>query len=74
MTGYELANLSETLSKVKVAGVAVLVGLYKADVRNAPWCDFLAAISPRSTRSSTNKIRMQQFVARPRKSASTDLK
>jgi hypothetical protein len=35
ITGYEVANLSDTLSKAKAAGVAVLVGPYKADDRNA---------------------------------------
>ena len=35
MTGYEVANLSETLSKAKAAGVAVLVAPYEADDRKA---------------------------------------
>jgi len=40
ITGYEVANLSNTLSKAKVAGVAVLVGPYKADDRNAAMVRF----------------------------------
>jgi hypothetical protein len=35
ITGYEVANLSDTLSKGKAAGVSVLVAPYKADDRNA---------------------------------------
>jgi hypothetical protein len=35
VTGYEVANLSDTLSKAKAAGVAVLVDPYKAADRNA---------------------------------------
>ncbi len=31
ITGYEVANLSDTLSKAKAAGVAVLVDPYQAD-------------------------------------------
>ncbi len=40
MTGYEVANLSDTLSKAKAAGVAVLVAPYKADDRNAAMVQF----------------------------------
>ena len=40
MTGYEVANLSETLSKAKAAGAAVLVDPYKADDRNAAMVQF----------------------------------
>jgi hypothetical protein len=40
MTGYEVANLSDTLSKAKAAGVAVLVDPYKADDRNAAMVQF----------------------------------
>ena len=40
ITGYEVANLSDTLSKAKAAGVAVLVGPYKADDRNAAMVRF----------------------------------
>jgi predicted enzyme related to lactoylglutathione lyase len=35
ITGYEVANLSATLSKAKAAGVTVLVAPYNADDRNA---------------------------------------
>ena len=35
VTGYEVANLSDTLSKAEAVGVAVLVDPYKADDRNA---------------------------------------
>ena len=35
ITGYEVANLSDTLSKAKAAGVAVLVAPYKSADRNA---------------------------------------
>jgi hypothetical protein len=40
ITGYEVANLSDTLSKAKAAGVVVLVGPYKADDRNAAMVQF----------------------------------
>jgi hypothetical protein len=40
MTGYEVANLSDTLSKAKAAGVVVLVDTYKADDRNAAMVQF----------------------------------
>ena len=40
MTGYEVTNLSDTLSKAKAAGVAVLVDPYKADDRNAAVVQF----------------------------------
>ena len=35
MTGYEVANLADTLAKAKAAGVEVLVPLYKTDERDA---------------------------------------
>ncbi len=40
MTGYEVANLSDTLTKAKLAGVAVLIDPYKADDRNAAMVQF----------------------------------
>jgi hypothetical protein len=40
MTGYDVTNLSDTLSKAKAAGVAVLVAPYKADDRNAAMVQF----------------------------------
>jgi len=40
ITGYEVANLSDTLSKAKAAGVAVLVDLYKAEDRSAAMVQF----------------------------------
>jgi hypothetical protein len=40
ITGYEVTNLSDTLSKAKAAGVAVLVDPYKADDRNAAMVQF----------------------------------
>jgi hypothetical protein len=40
ITGYEVANLSDTLSKAKAAGVAVLVDAYKAADRNAAMVRF----------------------------------
>ena len=40
ITGYEVANLSDTLSKAKAAGAAVLVDTYKADGRNAAMVRF----------------------------------
>jgi hypothetical protein len=40
ITGYGVANLADTLSKGKAAGVAVLVGPYKADDRNAAMVQF----------------------------------
>ena len=40
VTGYEVANLSDTLSKAKAAGAVVLVDPYKADQRNAAMVQF----------------------------------
>ena len=40
ITGYEVANPSDTLSKAKAAGVAVLDGPYQADQRNAAMLQF----------------------------------
>ena len=40
ITGYEVASLSDTLSKAKAAGVAVLVDPYKAEDRNAAMVQF----------------------------------
>src|SRR5258708_2332551 len=40
ITGYEVANLSDTLAKAKAAGVAVLVDPYKTDDRNAAMVQF----------------------------------
>ena len=40
ITGYDVANLLDTLSKAKASGVAVLVGPYKADDRNAAMVQF----------------------------------
>ena len=40
LTGYEVAELSNTISKAKTAGVAVLVGPYKGDQRNAALVQF----------------------------------
>ena len=40
ITGYEVANLSDTLSKAKAAGVAVLVAPYQAADRNAAMVRF----------------------------------
>jgi hypothetical protein len=40
MTGYEVADLSETLSRAKAAGVSVIVSPYKADNRNAAMVQF----------------------------------
>jgi hypothetical protein len=39
-TGYEVSNLSITLSKAKAAGVTVLVGPYMTDQRNAAMVQF----------------------------------
>jgi hypothetical protein len=40
MTGYEVANLAETLAKAKSAGVSVLVEPYSADGRNSAIVQF----------------------------------
>jgi hypothetical protein len=40
MTGYEVANLSDTLTKAKAAGVVVLVAPYKAADRSAAMVQF----------------------------------
>jgi hypothetical protein len=40
VTGYQVASIGDTLSKAKAAGVAVLVGPYQADQRNAAMLQF----------------------------------
>jgi predicted enzyme related to lactoylglutathione lyase len=40
MTGYEVANLAETLAKGKAAGVTVLTGPYSSNERNAAMVQF----------------------------------
>ena len=40
MTGYEVANLADTLGKAKAAGVSVLGGPYAADGRNSAMVQF----------------------------------
>jgi len=40
MTGYEVTNLAETLTKAKAAGVDVIVPLYKSDEREAAIVQF----------------------------------
>ena len=40
MTGYEVANLADTLGKAKAAGVSVLAGPYSADGRNSAMVQF----------------------------------
>ena len=39
-TGYEVADLAETLPKARAAGVAILAGPYAADHRNAAMVQF----------------------------------
>ena len=39
-TGYEVANLTDTLAKARAAGVAVLVASYSSDQRNAALVQF----------------------------------
>jgi hypothetical protein len=40
LSGYQVASIGDTLSKAKAAGVAVLVGPYQADQRNAAMIQF----------------------------------
>jgi len=40
LTGYEVADLADTLAKAKTAGVAILAGPYAADHRNAAMVQF----------------------------------
>jgi hypothetical protein len=40
VTGYEVANLADTLAKAKSAGVTVLVAPYQADQREAAILQF----------------------------------
>jgi hypothetical protein len=40
MTGYEVAELADTLAKGKAAGIAVLIGPYTSDKRNAAIVQF----------------------------------
>ena len=39
-TGYEVANLTDTLTKAKAAGVAILISPYTADQRDAAFVQF----------------------------------
>jgi hypothetical protein len=39
-TGYEVANLTDTLAKAKAAGVAILIASYSSDGRNAALVQF----------------------------------
>lgn len=40
LSGYQVSNIGDTLLKAKAAGVAVLVGPYLADQRNAAMVQF----------------------------------
>jgi hypothetical protein len=40
VTGYEVADLSDTLAKAKAAGVSILVAPYTSDQRNAAVVQF----------------------------------
>jgi len=40
MTGYEVANLTETIAKAKAAGVDILVPPYRSDERDAAIVQF----------------------------------
>jgi hypothetical protein len=40
MTGYEVANLADTLTKAKAAGVAILVAPYTTDQQDAAIVQF----------------------------------
>ncbi len=40
MTGYEVANLADTLAKAKVAGATIVVPPYTADQRDAALVQF----------------------------------
>ena len=40
ISGYEVANLADTLAKAKATGVAILVGPYTGDRRNAALVQF----------------------------------
>jgi hypothetical protein len=40
LTGYEVTNLGETLTKAKAAGATILVGPYQADQRQASFVQF----------------------------------
>ena len=39
-TGYEVANLADTLAKAKVAGATIVVGPYISDQRDAALVQF----------------------------------
>ena len=54
ITGYEVANLSDTLAKAKAAGVTVLVDPYKADGRQAAMVAFPGGYAA-EIHSSTSK-------------------
>jgi hypothetical protein len=55
MTGYEVTNLAETLTKAKAAGVDVVVPPYKTDERDAVVVSFREDTSLRSTQSRRSR-------------------
>jgi hypothetical protein len=49
MTGYEVTNLTDTLTKANASGVGVLVPPYKTDEREAVLVQFPEDTSRKST-------------------------
>ena len=58
VAGYEVADLADTLTKAKGAGVTVLVAPYQADQREAAIVQFPGGyIAEIHSRSKTNRVR-----------------
>ena len=55
LTGYQVANLTDTLTKAKAAGVEIPVAPYAADRRTVAIAQFPGATLLRSTRSQANQ-------------------
>lgn len=65
ITGFEVANLSDTLSKAKAAGVGILAGPYKSDQRSASIVQFpgghIAEIHSPTSKRQSNKEAFRTF-------------
>ena len=60
VTGYEVANLADTLAKAKSARVTVLVAPYQADQREAAIVQFPEGTSPKSIHWLKSRFRRRQ--------------
>jgi hypothetical protein len=69
VTGYEVANLADTLAKAKAAGVTILVAPYTADQRNAAVVQFpggyIAEIHSPTGKPSASRMRSRPLDTEP---------